>query len=67
MFSKRGILNKRLVLKEKTLEIMMSGGRGWILITQVRFCRKIRGNLGKIVYKMFNEKISFQRHLNKIY
>ena len=56
VFSKKEILNKNLVLGEKTLEILMSGERGWILITHVRFCKKIKGNLGKIVSKMFIEK-----------
>ena len=49
-------MNKNLVLGGKTLEILMSGERGWILITHVRFCKKIKGNLGKIVSKMFIEK-----------
>ena len=56
VFSKKEILNKNLVLGEKTLEILMPGERGWILITHVRFCKKIEGNLGKIVSKMFIEK-----------
>ena len=56
VFSKKEILNKNLVLGEKTLEILMSGERGWIPITHVRFCQKIKGNLGKIVSKMFTEK-----------
>ena len=56
VFSKKEILNKNLVLGEKTLEILMSGERGWILITHVRFCQKIKGNLGKIVSKMFTKK-----------
>ena len=37
VFSKKEILNKNLVLGEKTLEILMSGERGWILITHVLF------------------------------
>ena len=56
VFSKKEILNKNLVLGEKTLEILMSGERGWIPITHVRFCQKIKGNLGKIFSKMFTEK-----------
>ena len=51
VFSKKEILNKNLVLGEKTLEILMSGERGWIPITHVRFCQKMKGNLGKIVSK----------------
>ena len=67
VFSKKKILNKHLALNEKTLEKLMSGERGWILITHVRFCQKIKGNLGKIVIsKMFIEKISFQLNLNSI-
>ena len=43
VFSKKKILNKHLALNEKTLEKLMSGERGWILITHVRFCKKIKG------------------------
>ena len=56
VFSRKEILDKNLVVGEKTLEILMSGERGWILITKIRFCQKIKGNLGKIVSKMFIEK-----------
>ena len=61
VFSKKEILKKKSGFRGKTLEILMSGERGWIPITHVRFCQKIKGNLGKIVSKMFTEKkITFQ-------
>ena len=56
VFSKKEIFNKHLALNEKTLEILKPGERGWILITHVRFCTKIKENLGKIVSKVFIEK-----------
>ena len=61
-FFKKGSFEQKSGFRQKkTLEILMSGERGWISITHVRFCQEIKGNLGKIVSKMFTEKkITFQ-------